>query len=424
MPALAPPYTEEFLQHRPGGGGVAQARDAGAVVAGGLLEEARAVQHGAALGILGGEHHAADPRQADGAGAHGAGLQADEQRGAEQPLIVQPGGGGADRQELGMGGGIAPLDDAVAVPGQDLAVRRQQHGADRHLAPERGGLGFFERECYGFVVVHHLGPILAKTSTWSPRTDAERTESIEAEKPGGERVAKAMARAGVCSRRDAEKMIAEGRVAVDGEVLTSPARNVTDDNVITVDGKPIAAKEQTRLWRYHKPGGMVTTHKDPLGRPTVFINLPRSLPRVVSVGRLDYNSEGLLLLTNDGEMARRLELPASGWTRTYRARLFGKVTQAELEKLATGLTIDGVKYGPIIADLERVKGMYAWVSVKLTEGKNREVKRVMERLGFKVARLIRVQYGPFHLGQLPEGGVEEIPTKLWREQLGIGRKKR
>jgi len=266
-----------------------------------------------------------------------------------------------------------------------------------------------------------------KTSTWSPATDAERPQILagEAAKADGtERVAKAMARAGLCSRRDAEKMILEGRVAVNGEVLTSPARNVTENDVIAVDGKPIAAKEQTRLWRYHKPSGLVTTHKDPLGRPTVFINLPRHLPRVVSVGRLDFNSEGLLLLTNDGEMARRLELPASGWTRTYRARLFGKVTQADLEKLATGVTIDGVKYGPIIADLERTKGMYAWVSVKLTEGKNREVKRVMEKLGFKVARLIRVQYGPFHLGQLPEGGVEEIPAKLWREQLGIGRKKR
>jgi 23S rRNA pseudouridine2605 synthase len=266
-----------------------------------------------------------------------------------------------------------------------------------------------------------------KINTWSPATDAEQPAPLvgeEAKAAGAERVAKAIARAGLCSRRDAEKMIAEGRVAVNGAVLTSPALNVTDTDVIAVDGKPIAAKEQTRLWRYHKPSGLVTTHKDPLGRPTVFINLPRHLPRVVSVGRLDFNSEGLLLLTNDGEMARRLELPASGWTRTYRARLFGKVTQADLEKLATGITIDGVKYGPIIADLERAKGMYAWVSVKLTEGKNREVKRVMEKLGFKVARLIRVQYGPFHLGQLPEGGVEEIPAKLWREQLGIGRRKR
>jgi 23S rRNA pseudouridine2605 synthase len=268
---------------------------------------------------------------------------------------------------------------------------------------------------------------LAKPSKgkWAPSTNAEPVESFaETEAKSGERIAKAIARAGVCSRRDAEKMIAEGRVAVDGAVLTSPARNVTDANVITVDGKPIAAKEQTRLWRYHKPNGLVTTHKDPLGRPTVFINLPKHLPRVVSVGRLDFNSEGLLLLTNDGDMARRLELPASGWTRTYRARLFGKVSQADLDKLATGLTIDGVKYGPVVADLERSKGMNSWANVQLKEGKNREVKRLMERLGLKVARLIRTQYGPFHLGHLAEGAVEEIPAKLWREQLGIGRKRR
>ncbi len=268
---------------------------------------------------------------------------------------------------------------------------------------------------------------MAKTSTgkWAPKTDAEKPERLDAEDGAkGERIAKAIARAGLCSRRDAEKWIAEGRVAVDGAVLKSPALNVTDLNVITVDGKPIAAKEQTRLWRYHKPAGLVTTHKDPMGRPTVFLNLPKSLPRVVSVGRLDFNSEGLLLLTNDGELARRLELPASGWQRTYRARLFGKVSQDDLDKLALGATIDGVKYGPVIADLERSKGMYSWASVNLKEGKNREVKRLMERLGLKVARLIRVQYGPFHLGHLAEGAVEEVPARLWREQLGIGRKKR
>jgi 23S rRNA pseudouridine2605 synthase len=267
---------------------------------------------------------------------------------------------------------------------------------------------------------------LAKSKgKWAPSTDATAPETLlEEAKSSGERVAKAIARAGICSRRDAEKMIAEGRVAVDGEVLTSPARNVTDDNVIAVDGKPIAAKEQTRLWRYHKPSGLVTTHKDPLGRPTVFMNLPKHLPRVVSVGRLDFNSEGLLLLTNDGEMARRLELPASGWTRTYRARLFGKVSQADLDRLAEGTVIGGVKYEPVVADLERSKGMYSWASVQLKEGKNREVKRLMEHLGLKVARLIRTQYGPFHLGHLAEGAVEEVPAKIWREQLGIGRKKR
>jgi 23S rRNA pseudouridine2605 synthase len=242
--------------------------------------------------------------------------------------------------------------------------------------------------------------------------------------PEGDRIAKVIARAGICSRRDAEKMILEGRVKVDGETITSPALNVTENNVVQVDEKPIAQPEAARMWRYHKPSGLVTTHKDEKGRPTVFANLPKHLGRVVSVGRLDFNSEGLLLLTNDGDIARRMEIPSAGWTRVYRVRLFGKVTQADLDKLATGITIDGVKYGPIVADLERSKGMYSWASVSLKEGKNREVKRVMERLGLKVARLIRTGYGPFQLGQLVEGQIEEIPARLWREKLGIGRKKR
>ena len=247
-----------------------------------------------------------------------------------------------------------------------------------------------------------------------------------AEEPSepGDRIAKVIARAGICSRRDAEKLIAEGRVMLNGETVKTPGIRVGADQVVSVDGKPLDEPEGTRLWRYHKPAGLVTTHKDPQGRPTVFQNLPKTLPRVVSVGRLDVNSEGLLLLTNDGALARRLELPAAGWNRKYRVRLFGKITQAELEKLAEGTIIDGVKYGPVIADLERTKGMYSWASVMLKEGKNREVKRLMENFGVKVARLIRIQFGPFHLGQLDEGAVEEIPAKVWREQLGMGRRRR
>ncbi len=275
---------------------------------------------------------------------------------------------------------------------------------------------------------------LAKAG-WSPATGAvtrpERAEPRSAA-PGhqgdddssGNRIAKVIARAGICSRRDAEKMILEGLVKVDGVVITSPALNVTAANLITVNGDPLKAPEAARMWRYHKPSGLVTTHKDEKGRPTVFGGLPKSLGRVVSVGRLDYNSEGLLLLTNDGEIARRMEIPSAGWTRVYRVRLFGKVTQNELDNLATGVTIDGVKYGPIVANLERSKGVYAWASVSLKEGKNREVKRVMESLGLKVARLIRTAYGPFQLGQLAPGQTEEIPARLWREKLGIGRKKR
>ena len=251
----------------------------------------------------------------------------------------------------------------------------------------------------------------------------EQEKTGENAAPAGERIAKIMARAGACSRRDAEKLIAEGRVTLNGEAVTTPATKISGLAVIAIDGKPIAEPEQTRLWRYHKPAGLVTTHKDPQGRPTVFQNLPKSMPRVVSVGRLDVNSEGLLLLTNDGEIARRLEHPSAGLIRKYRVRLFGKITQDDLDKLAEGVTVDGVKYGSVIADLERSKGAYAWAQVSLKEGKNREVKRLMEHLGCKVARLIRTQYGPFHLGHLEDGAVEEIPARLWRQNLGIGRKK-
>ena len=260
-----------------------------------------------------------------------------------------------------------------------------------------------------------------KTSLAKPerRDDAPLPEQKDAY-----RIAKVMARAGVCSRRDAERMIAEGRVALGGETVKSPALNVGPDALITVDGKAIPTASPTKLWRYHKPAGLVTSHRDPKGRPTVFSHLPPGLPRVVSVGRLDINSEGLLLLTNDGEMARRLELPAQGWVRRYRVRLFGNVTQKDLDKLSKGVAIDGVHYGPVTAELERAKGPYAWATISLKEGKNREVKRLMEHLGFKVARLIRVSYGPFHLGHLPEGSAEEIPGKVWREQLGIQKTKK
>jgi 23S rRNA pseudouridine2605 synthase len=247
-------------------------------------------------------------------------------------------------------------------------------------------------------------------------------DANEAATPG-ERIAKAIARAGVCSRRDAEKLIAEGRVAVNGEKIATPALRVGEDTLITIDGIPLPSAEPTRLWRYHKPTGLVTSHRDPKGRPTVFANLPKGLPRVVSVGRLDINSEGLLLLTNDGELARSLELPAQGWVRRYRARLFGKVSQADLDKLANGVTVDGVRYGPVTAELERAKGPHAWAMLSLKEGKNREVKRLMEHLGLKVARLIRVSFGPFHLGHLAEGMAEEIPGKVWREQLGMPKPK-
>jgi 23S rRNA pseudouridine2605 synthase len=239
-----------------------------------------------------------------------------------------------------------------------------------------------------------------------------------------ERVAKAIARAGVCSRRDAERLIAEGRVSVDGKKLDSPAVLVDETSDVRVDGKPLPAAERTRLWRYHKPAGLVTTHRDEKGRPTVFERLPPGLPRVVSVGRLDLTSEGLLLLTNDGALARRLELPATGWLRRYRVRVNGKPDAAALEKLAKGIEIDGVRYGAIEAKLDRQQGANAWLTVGLREGKNREVRRVMEHLGLPVTRLIRLAYGPFQLGSLPRGAVDEIPGKVLKEQLGNADRRR
>jgi 23S rRNA pseudouridine2605 synthase len=233
----------------------------------------------------------------------------------------------------------------------------------------------------------------------------------------GERVAKVLARAGVCSRRDAERLIAEGRVKLNGKVLDTPAVKVTDKDQLQVDGRPIGAAEATRVWRYHKPSGLVTTHRDPGGRATVFQHLPDDMPRVISVGRLDLTSEGLLLLTNDGELARRLELPANGWLRRYRARAYGRVEQEELDKLKDGITVEGVRYGPIEARLERAAAN-SWITLSLTEGKNREVRRVLEALGLKVNRLIRIAYGPFQLGTLAPGAVEEIPRKVLKDQLG------
>jgi len=242
--------------------------------------------------------------------------------------------------------------------------------------------------------------------------------TIPEDKP--ERIAKRLARAGLCSRREAERWIAEGRVAVDGAVLTSPAFTVTSRNAIVVDGQPLPGAAPARLWRYHKPAGLITTHRDPQGRPTIFDALPPTLPRVVSVGRLDLNSEGLMLLTNDGALARKLELPETGWLRRYRVRVHGTVDVKSLQGLSTGVTVDGIKYGPIEAALERTQGSNAWLSLSLREGKNREVRRVMEHLGFQVTRLIRTAYGPFQLGGLKKGATDEVLRTVLRMPLRKG----
>jgi len=236
----------------------------------------------------------------------------------------------------------------------------------------------------------------------------------------GERIAKFLARAGVASRRDAEALIGQGVVTLNGAKVESPATFVSPGDAITVSGRLVGAPEPTRLFRYHKPDGLVTTHKDPQGRPTVFEKLPAGLPRLVSIGRLDLTSEGLLLLTNDGALARKLELPSNGWLRRYRVRVHGKVNEAGLAWLARGVTVGDVKYGPIQAGLDSRQGTNAWLTVSLQEGKNREIRRVMEHLELHVTRLIRVAYGPFQLGTLPAGAVEEVNARTMRDQLGIG----
>ena len=236
--------------------------------------------------------------------------------------------------------------------------------------------------------------------------------------PAHERVAKAIARAGLCSRREAEAWITAGRVAVNGEIVASPARNVTIADRIAVDGRELPQRERTRLFLYHKPRGLLTAHADPGGRPTIFSALPKGLPRLISVGRLDINTEGLLLLTNDGSLARVLELPATGWLRRYRVRAYGRTTQEQLEGLRPGITIDGIRYGPIEATLERAQGSNVWLIFAMREGKNREVKNVLGHLGLKVNRLIRVSFGPFQLGELAAGEVTEVKTRTLRDQLG------
>lgn len=236
--------------------------------------------------------------------------------------------------------------------------------------------------------------------------------------PKGERIAKVIARAGICSRREAERYIEQGRVALNGQVLTSPAVTVLPQDKITVDQKPLPEKERTRVWRYHKPAGLITSHKDPEGRPTVFDSLPETLPRVISVGRLDLNSEGLLLLTNDGELARRIELPSTGWVRRYRVRIHGDMTPEISAKLAQGVVVDGVRYAGVQVVTDKKQGTNTWLTVSLKEGKNREIRKLMEFFGFKVTRLIRVSYGPFQLGTLPKGGVDEINAKVLHEQIG------
>ena len=240
--------------------------------------------------------------------------------------------------------------------------------------------------------------------------------------PSGDRIAKVLSRAGIASRREAERMIEAGRVSVNGTLIDSPALNVTPDDRIVVDGKTVGEPDAPRLWLYHKPAGLVTTERDEKDRPTVFAALPENLPRVMSVGRLDLNSEGLLLLTNDGEMKRKLELPSTGWLRRYRVRINGSVSEATLDKLRAGIEVDGIRYQPMVVTFDRQQGANAWLTVSIREGKNREIRRAMQEVGVAVNRLIRVSYGPFQLANLKQGEVEEIKARVVRDQLGLSGK--
>ncbi len=244
-------------------------------------------------------------------------------------------------------------------------------------------------------------------------------QSMSNTPPPGDRIAKVLARAGIASRREAERLIEAGRVTVNGKTIDSPALNVTPSDRITVDGKPVAEPEPARLWLYHKPTGLVTTNRDEKGRPTIFDNLPEDMPRVMSVGRLDLNSEGLLLLTNDGAIKRKLELPSTGWLRKYRVRINGRPKDEDFAPLRQGLVIEGEKFQPMTVTLDRQQGANAWLTIGLREGKNREIRRAIEDIGFTVNRLLRVSYGPFQLGNLKPGEVEEIRRRVLRDQLGL-----
>jgi 23S rRNA pseudouridine2605 synthase len=347
-------------------------------------------------------------------------------RGEDKPWQKREGGRGEDRPRFSRSRDDRPSGDRPFRdrPKFDRPRERPEGRSDWHEHPRsEGRFGdrprreneddsriFEKRPAFG-----GRGAYRARERDFEGRP---RREEAPKPKKEGERIAKALARAGLASRRDAEEMVTQGRVTVNGRVINSPALDITKNDVVLVDGKPLPERERTRLFLYHKPRGLMTTHDDPEGRPTVFDNLPEGLPRLISIGRLDFNTEGLLLLTNDGGLARTLELPDTGWLRRYRVRAHGDITQAQLDQLKDGIEVEGVKYGPIEATLERDQGANVWLVFAIREGKNREVRNVCAHLGLEVNRLIRVSYGPFQLGEVPEGQVEEVRSRVLREQLG------
>ena len=415
------------------------------------MEKARAVVDRAALGVRSGVVEAAQAGQGDRAGAHRARLERHIKIAAGEPFGAQSRRGRADDEHFGVRGRIGEL--ARSVPGAgDHAPAADERGADRRLAAQLGrprlgegeapsdrrssahrstrswlragpALPAQKRFSVGGAARSGLGQAAADSNAGANglRNEASMTDETKAEVHevrAGQRIAKVIARAGVCSRRDAEAWIAAGRVSVNGKVLLSPAFNVSDEDDVRVDGKRLGAADRTRLFLFHKPRGFVTTARDPEGRPTVFDALPPGMPRVVAVGRLDISTEGLLLLTNDGGLARVLELPSTGWLRRYRVRAHGIIDQAALDALSGGIAIDGVDYLGIEARLDREQGANVWITMGLREGKNREIKKVLEHLGLQVNRLIRVSFGPFELGGLTEGEIAEVRTRVLRDQLG------
>jgi 23S rRNA pseudouridine2605 synthase len=420
------------------------------VVAGRLPEEMWPVIDSAPFGVGRGIVQSADAGMGDCAGAHRTGFQRHIKIAANKTLGADRRRGLADGEQFGVRRRVGQFAGAVAGAGDHGPVA-DKPGADRRLAARLGRPRFGEGEAHqiaGFVSAGGRGEVslpsgdrraeaffIWRVHAFGHRTGARSRQcgsrfgldlsSMNDEtKPGsevreGQRIAKVMARAGLCSRREAETWIASGRVSVNGKALDTPAYNVSETDDVRVDGSPLAAPERTRLFLFHKTRGLVTTARDPEGRPTIFDALPPDLPRVVAIGRLDINTEGLLLLTNDGGLARVLELPATGWLRRYRVRAHGSIDQAKLDALSEGITLDGIGYAGIEARLDREQGSNVWITMGLREGKNREIKKVLDHMGMAVNRLIRVSFGPFELGDLAEGEVAEVRTRVLRDQLGV-----
>jgi 23S rRNA pseudouridine2605 synthase len=415
---------EKGLQKEAGARFVDAAVDFRTMVARRLIVELRAMFDGAALRIGGSEIQPANACEGNGGSAHGARLERHVEIAAREPLAFSKPAALSDDEHLGMGGRVSKLSRSVAGRGNRLSNLVDQDSADRNLSAPAGRRGLFERARHMAILENgcHKRSLELKMGRYQmARTPARQDLSGTNERDGGDRpsrIAKVIARSGLCSRRQAEVMISAGRVTVNGRTEHSPALNIASGDVIAVDGRILESAKSVRLWRYHKPKGLMTTHRDPEGRPTVFASLPAGMPRVISVGRLDFNTEGLLLLTNDGGLARHLELPATGWLRRYRVRAHGSVSEERLALLAKGLVIDGVRYEPIEARLERQQGGNVWLSIGIREGRNREVRKVLASLDLLVNRLIRVSFGPFQLADLAPGAVVEVERRVLREQLG------